>query len=192
MIALAIVIAALLLIALLRVGVRGEYGESGVSLYAHIGPVRLRILPAKEKREKKAKKKPKEKEKKPGTLADFRSLLPDILKALGRFRRRLLIKKLVLYYEAAGDDPASTAINFGRLSAGLGALFPLLDYYFRIRRRDIRTTVNFAKDEPYIYVSATLSLAVWEIVYIAAGLLLALLRKNTEKPKTGKEVKENG
>ena len=192
MIALAIVVAVLLGIALLRVGVLGEYGESGVRLRVFVGLVRVRILPAKEKKPKKVKKKKKEKEKKPKKLADFRDMLPDIIKALGRFRRRLLIKKLVIYYEAAGDDAAKTAISYGRLSAGISSVIPVLEYYFRIRHRDIRTAVNFQRDKPYIYVSAALSIAVWEILYIALGLLFALLRKNTEKTKNGKEVKENG
>ena len=195
MIALVIVVAVLLIIALLRVGVLFEYGESGVGLRVFVGPVRIGILPSKKKvkKPKKPKKEKKEpEENKQGKLAGFRELLPAIFKALGRLRRRLLIKKLVIYYEAAGDDPASTAIHFGYASAGAGALIPVLEHYFRIRHRDIQTAVSFVSSEPYLYVSAVLSLAVWEVIYIGFGVLAAVLRKNTAKTKNGKEVKENG
>ncbi len=200
MIPLYIVLGVLLLIALLRVGVSAEYGEDGLTARAYVGPVPITLYssqPRKPKKEKPKKKKKAKKEKeaeepaaeKPGKLAELKKMLPAIKKALSRLRRRLLVNELTVYFIAAGSvDPAKAAMSFGYASIGYGVIEPILDKAFKIRKRDLRTAVNFVADEPYIYVKIRLSLAVWEVLTIAAalsGLLLSSMKRSTSTRKAG-------
>ena len=174
-----------LIISLIRIGVSVEYSDEGLTAKAHAGPISITLYPMEEKADKKEKKKkPKEKDKagQPGVFSQLKSMLPAIKKALSRLRRKLLIKELTIYFLAAGEDPAQAAMMFGGVSAGYGAVTALLENNFRIKKRDLRANVDFDADEPYIYVKAKLSLAVWEAVYVGFGLVWSMAK--TRNPKT--------
>ena len=183
MIVLAIVLAVFILLALMRLGLYVEYSGDGTSVLLMVGPMPVRIFPKKEKRErreirkirkkeKKAKKKAEEqKTKKPGGLKGFLDKLPIIIKGLGRFRRRLLIKKLTLRFISAGSDPSKAALMFGASNAAFGAILPIFENAFRIKRRDYGFSTDFEADVPSIYVNAAISLAVWEAVYVILAIL---------------------
>jgi len=229
MIVLAIILAILTLIALLRFGVSVEYGESGVFVTVLVGPLSLKVLPsvekpisekkkakleareeekARKKAEKKAQKKAEkearkkaEKEagkkledKKPGVLKTVLDLLPAVKNMLGRLRRRLLIKRLIIYYSVANDDPYKAAFTFGAANAAIGVLVPFLENNFRIRKRDFRAFPNFHEAQQSIYINAAISLAVWEVFYMAFAILPAgvriLLNKNITTDR--KDGKKNG
>ena len=198
MTALIIVFAVLLLLALLRVGAHLEFSDEGLSVKATCGFVRINLYPAKsksvdkkKKRKKKPDKKKKAKEKKPGLAADFPVILKAIKNVFSRFRRRLLVKQLVLYYTAAGDDAYKTAMSFGIASAAFSGIIPALEALFRIKNRDVREFVDFMDTKPRIYFKMIISLAVWEVFYIAAASLPVLLRKSGKKQLERKE-NENG
>jgi len=200
MTALFIVLAVLLLTALLRIGLNVEYGVAGLTVKVKLGPFLLRVIPKKKKRprparqskdkqEKKRKKKKKkagaeqkekdkEKETKqngPGGLAELEQMLPMIKKALGRFRRRFLIKRLTVIFTAAGNDASVTAKIYGSANVAVGMLDPILANTFRIRRRDFRAYVDFIAQKPTVYIKAVVSLALWEVVYIMLALLPLIL-----------------
>ena len=206
MTALAIIIAILVLIALLRLGVSAEYGADGFAVSATAGPFSVPLFPRKEKpgkagkkalkkaKAKKKKKKEKPKKERPGGLDAFLAMVPPIKKALSRVKRRLLIKKLTIHYTAAGDDPAMAALYSGAANAAFGALAPILDNNLRIKSRDMRARADFISGEQAIYVNAAISMAVWEAVYIAFAMLPLLLgsaRKKTEATER-KEGKKDG
>ena len=203
MIALAIVVSILILLALLRFGVSVEYSADGLVVKILAGPLRLKAFPKKEKivsaskeakrkarkeekDRKKAEKKEKAKteEKKPGAMGTVLELLPAIKKTLGRLRRRLLIKRLVIHYTVAGDDPYKTAMTFGNVNAAIGVVLPVLEKAFRIRRRDFRAVADFSSSQQGIYINAAISLAVWEAVYIVFAILPAGIRVLTNKGTT--------
>jgi len=205
MTALAIILAILLVIALLRFGVSVEYSGDGFTASARIGFLTLRLYPRKpkkekrtearktrKKKEKKAKEEPEE--KKPGGLKPLLDMIPAVKKLLHRLRRRLCINRLTILYTAAGEDPASTAMAFGASNAAIATVFPVIARSFRIRRRDIRTYADFDLKEPVIYINAAISLAVWEALYIITAVVPALLRyAGKAKSRTGrKDEKENG
>ena len=212
MIALAIIVFILVLAALLRIGIIAEFGEDGALVYARIGPFKRKLFPQKEKTGKRAerkaakaalkkaeRKKKKElakaaaaDEKKPGLLKDLKEMLPAVKQTLSRLRRRLLVKKLTVWYLAAGEDAAKTAMTYGNISVAFGAFTPLLENSFKIKRRDFRTAVDFIGTQPKIYVSVHISLAVWECVYIALGMVSVLLKKLPAKSTKRKEAKQNG
>ncbi len=53
---------------------------------------------------------------------------PGLYRALGQLRRRLTISLMRIDYSIGGaSDPAEAAIRYGIVSAGGGALFPLLN-----------------------------------------------------------------
>jgi hypothetical protein len=212
MIVLAVILAFLLMLALLRFGVNVEYGGDSVTVSALAGPLTMRVYPVKELTEKQAekaarkakkaaakrrRKKEKEKEKpkeekpamKPGSLKLVFKAVSAVTKALKRLRRRLLIKKLTIYYTAGGKDPTKTAMAFGASNAVFGTLLPLFDSAFRVRERDLQAAADFDAEESGVYVNAEVSLAVWEAVYIGFAfvpvlLRYVMLRDNKSKDKT--------
>jgi hypothetical protein len=203
MIAAAIILAVLLLLSFLRIGVIAEYGDfsedtgsgaedtdgspSDIRAFAVAGPLKFKLYPTnKVEKEKHPKKKSKEGAAKAGRLASLKEQIPAIKTLLSRLRRKLLIRELTIYYMAAGDDPAAAALWFGGANIGYGFLTALIENNFRIKKRDFRASVSFEKTEPYIYVRARLSLAVWEAIYVAWALLKSFLRRD----KTATEIRK--
>ena len=183
MIIVAIVIAVFILLALIRLGLYVEYDGDGTSVLLMVGPLPLQIYPKKEKRERqeirKARKKEKkalkkaeeQKTKKPGGLKGFLDKLPIIIKGLGRFRRKLLVKKLTVRFVSADADPSKAALVFGASNAAFGAILPVFENAFRIKRREYDFSADFEAVQPSIYVKAAISLAVWEAVYVMLAIL---------------------
>jgi len=128
---------------------------------------------ARKKAEKKAGKKAGKKtdEKKPGALKTVLELLPAVKTTLSRLRRRLLIKRLVIHYTVAGDDPFKVAQTYGAASAAIGPIVAVLESSFRIKRRDFRAIPDFFSAQQSIYINAAISLAVWEALYIVFAML---------------------
>lgn len=213
MIALAIVVAVLVLIAMLRVGVSVEYSVDGFCARARVGPASFGVYPRKEKPEKvspaksktkkekkkkvkKDKKKEKEKpeEKAPGKLEYLLVIIKSAGTALSRLRRRLLIKRLTLRLVAGSEDPSKTALMFGGAHAAYSTVGNFLRKHFRVRRSDLGASADFEASEPAVYAKAVISIAIWEVIYIAFALLPIL----TKKPKAPvskqdrKEEKKNG
>jgi len=193
MLALAIIAAALILIALLRFGVIVEYGEEGFHLWAKAGFLKFKLLDDdKEKKLKKKKEKPKKernfKEMLPGSLSGFMDAIKTVLKALGRLKRRLLIKQLTLYYTSAGEDPAKTAMQFGAANAVIGVMVPEIKKNFRVKRIDLRTWFDFTSTEQKIYAKVTISIAVWEVFYVLFALLPLVTAIFKRKPSNTNKV----
>jgi len=210
MIALAITVSVIVLIALLRFGVIVEYVEDGFFMWVKAGFLKIRLLDDKEKKPKKKKKKKKKPKKErnikdllPGSLSEFSFAVKTVLNALSRFKRRLLIKQLTLYYTSAGEDPANTALQFGAANAIIGNLVPLIKKNFRVKRLDLRTWFDFTTPEQKIYAKIILSIAVWELIYVFFALLPLITNifkkspatvKNSEmiNDKERKDGKDNG
>jgi len=213
MLALAIVLAVLVLIALLRFGVIVEYSEIGFELWVKAGFIKFKtvgedvtnkrkIKELRKKLRKNIKKKIKRdnaylKDMIPGSMGEFMDTLKAVFNMLGRFKRRLLIKQLTLYYISAGEDPANTALQFGAANAVFEGIMPQIKKNFRVRRLDMRAGFDFTSGQQKIYAKAILSIAVWEAVYAIIALfpiIIAIFKKmpkrnksrantNTEKPE---------
>ena len=206
MLALGIILAVLIFLALVRVGVRAEYSEEGILIQLKIAAFFFTVYPREKKekkRDKKKEKKPKgkktaeaaagdkPKEKKGGTAELIKKLLPEAVKALKKFKRKICIKTLKIYYTAASPDPAKTALSFGYASAGAGAISAVFENNFKVCRRDIRTSFSFTETKPKVYADLILTLAVWEILYIAMPFafrtLKLLVGSANSKAQQGKE-----
>jgi hypothetical protein len=203
MIALLIVATALVLLCLIPVGARVVYDHTGAKALLLVGPVSVCLYPRPpkaqkaEKKAKKAKKtgskkqkrdqsstEPKEKEPLGGKLPLFRQLLSLGLKALGCLRRKLILKNLTvcLTVGGQGEDPAGSGVTYGRAWAAVGALIPVLENTFKIRKRDIRVNIDFTSSETVIYADGSILLRVGDILWIAVfygiqGLKLFLKHK---------------
>lgn len=174
----------LLLLLCLPAGVHLRYSAAGMALKLVYGPIRLRLLPANGKKKKKKEKKPKEKPapkepepvknateapKKGGNLKDLMEYVPIGLDLLNAIRRRLLMRKLVLLVNLAGNDPCDLALLYGKANAGVAGALPLLERCFRIRHRDVQVFCDFTADSTEVYAEL-------EIVACPARLLAVLLR----------------
>ena len=188
MIVLFVILAILVIVAILRLGVNVRYDEEGLFVSVFAGPVRITVIPRKKKdpdsKKKKKKEMPKEAEeeeeekKKGGTVRKLLDIISAVSECLRRFRKRLLVNELTLRYCAAGGpDPAKAAMSYGYINAAAGIVSGPLDMLFRIKKKDISTSVDFSAEEPLVFAKLKLSLSVWEILYIAAGLDIKKLKK---------------
>ncbi|MCL2226959.1 MAG: DUF2953 domain-containing protein [Oscillospiraceae bacterium] len=184
MIALGIIVAALLIIALIRFGVSVEYSSEGIVAFARAGFLRFKLFP----QDKKRVKKDKPEKKFGGSVSNFFEMVPPIRSTLSRIRRRLLIKKLTIHFTSAGEDASKTAMAYGAANAAIGMLTPILENNFRIRRRNFSVSSDFLEQQQSIYVNAAFSLAVWEAVYIVFALfpLIKILFKSKPVKKRWK------
>jgi len=188
MLVLGIIFLVLLSLALLRFGFIVEYGELGVSMWAKVGFLKFSLSGDDKEKKPKKKKKKKDKDKAsslkmPGSLSGFLEILKVLKNALGRFKRRLLIKELTVYYSSAGEDAAKVAMTYGSVNAVLGFIVPVFDRHFRIKKRDLRAFVDFESDSPKIYAKARVSIAVWEVFYVLFALFPLLKTLSSGKAR---------
>ena len=181
----------LVLLAYLPLGVTLRYDSDGPLARVIAGPIRIQVFPGKkknkdkgEKKEKKAKKQKaepvettvpsdqtasttaaqKEKEKKGGSITDFLPLVKIVLNFVGEFRRKLRINRLDLNLVMAGGDPCDLATNYGKAWAALGNLWPKLEEWFIIKKRDVRVQCDFEGDQTLITARIELTITLGRIL----------------------------
>lgn len=216
------VLLVILLLLLVRVGCRVDYSADGLYLWLKIAGFRFVILPKKpltpeqeakkqqREKEKKAKKaaekaaKQKAKEeakargeatdkKKPGDLVWLLQFVRPVLTALGRLRRKLRVEHLKVDYAIGGaDDPAQAAIRYGQVSAGGGALFPLLNAALDVRDWDVDLHVDFLEEKTKVALSATATYRIGQLLAIVISLgasALAIYWKHKKQTESEEEFK---
>ena len=157
LLALVLLIVVLLLI---PVKIRISYADGALVLRVQYGPVKLQLFPMEKQKEDKKKKpsKPKEKKEKPEKkkkpkakinreqiLYALENLPPILGRALRRTGRSIRIEPLKVHLLVAGNNPADTALLYGRLEAALGAGLPILHSVMRIREQDIQLFLDFTE-----------------------------------------------
>ncbi|MBQ7254651.1 MAG: DUF2953 domain-containing protein [Oscillospiraceae bacterium] len=184
MIAALIALAAIALLLFLPLGARAEYKDD-LRVWLCIGPLRLTLYPAKKKKPKKPKaekpkkeEKPKEeKEKKPlppvRTLLDYASLALDLL---GRLWRRICIRELTIRATFGGADAGDAAIGYGRAWAAIGAVTPILERAFRIKKRNLSAEYDPECKEIRLYACAQATINLFAILQIAFRALSGWLK----------------
>ena len=118
------ILGVLIVIGCIPVGVRAVYdGDAAVYLTVLGIPIRLYPMKKKEKPQKTEAEAPKEKKKfQIPPRAQLEEYLHLLLEVLGRFRRRLVVRKLKLHAVFGGNDAADAALNYGRAWAAMGNL----------------------------------------------------------------------
>lgn len=180
----------LVLLAVLPLGVSVRYNSEGVLVRIIAGPVRFTVFPMKKKEKKeKPKKKAPSKEKKAaattpakkkesgGSLLDFLPLVRVALDFLGDFRRKLRIHRLELKLILAGDDPCDLATNYGRAWAALGNLWPKLEEWFEIRKRNVEIECDFTASEMLVIARLDLSITLGRLISLAVVYAVRALKE---------------
>lgn len=206
-----ILLAVVLVIVLLcrtRVGVWAAYSrEGGLRLDARAGPLRIHILPAKEKKPEKPKKPQKPKKPKPEgkklsfTLEDvkdaLRSLLPPLGRALRRTGRGIRVKPLRVSLTLGGqEDPAAAARLCGEIQAAVWTGMPELERLMDIPDPRIRVDADFTAPAPAVEAEAGVTLRIGTLLAVGFGLAVPALRwflrfrKRNRPPKEKKAEKD--
>ena len=172
------------LLCLLRLGVRASWGgETRVT--AILGPVRLQLVPKKEKKPKKAKP-PKEKADKPkrdrkplpkpgreDIREAIRLMLPALKKALRKLGQGIRVDPLRISLILGGkNDPADAAEKFGYLQAAIWSGMPQLERWMHIPDPRIHTDVNFDAEKTEVSGEAAVTLRLGTLFAMGFALLI--------------------
>ena len=179
----------LFLLAILPLGVSVIYNADGPLIRVVAGILKIKVFPGKKKdpdrppKEKKKKEKKskdiskknadkktavkKQDSKKGGSVTDFIPFVQLAFDFLVDFRNKLRLNCLELNVIMAGGDPADLAINYGKAWAALGNLWPKLETWFVIRKRDVQIQCDFEGSETTVYARLDLT--------ITLGRLLSLV-----------------
>ena len=195
-------------LAMIPLGVSARYDEAGPLVRVIAGPVRLTVFPSRKKEKKTegkktAKKKTRnssdastgenkgeadktENTTKGGSFSDFLPMIQVALDFLGEFRRKLRVDRFDLKLIMAGDDPCDLAVNYGRIWAAVGNLFPLLERAFVIKKRNVEVECDFASEETLVTARLDLTITLGRLLSLAVRYGIRALReflkiKNTRK-----------
>lgn len=196
---LGIVVLALVLVSLIRVGVRVQYAQNRLEVGLLAGPVKITLFPRKAKKPKKPKKakpakakkaKPKQKPKTVGEILELvKQLLPVAIDAAGQLKRKIRIDAFFLDVVTASADPARAAVDYGRLNGALGMFWPLVEQNFKVKEWRIRTNVDFTTEHPSVSLRAAATLTVGQIIALGVPLALKVLPILTPS-KNGKSSRQ--
>lgn len=213
--ALLIVLGILILLALIPLGAHVRYDSEGPYVAIIAGPVKIQLLPKKQKKKKdkkekkpkkKKEKKPKEqkpkedkpKEKKPigGLIKDFYPFVQLGFSFLGCFFRKLKVKILTLHVGFGGaGDAAKAAINYGRAWAAIGTLMPKLRKALNIKKENVSASCDFTSDEMRIYAELKLVFLLGDLIgmalrygFRALKLYLAMKKRHKQEKTSDKAV----
>lgn len=178
---LGVLLALLAAVLLIPAALRATYEQGVLTVRVRWGPVRRTLWPAPEKpaprgkkRSSRAKKKAenaKKTEKRKLTreqlLYALETLPPILGRALKRTGRRVRIAPLKLHLLVAGEDPADTALLYGRIQAALAAGLPVLHRLVRIREQDIQLFLDFQTEQLDCIADVGVSIRLFDALAIA-------------------------
>ena len=183
-----IALAIIVLLAIMPLGVSVRYDENGPLVRIIVGFIRLTVVPAKKKpkSEKKPKKEkvkktkkpkqekpaepqpPKTQEQKPagGSVMDFLPLVKTALDFLSDFRWKLRVNRLELKLIMAGGDPCDLASNYGKAWMALGNLWPRLESFMVIKKRDVEIECDFVNDQTRVIARVDLTITLGRLLHV--------------------------
>lgn len=199
-----ILLAIFLVVQLSRVGVRLAFGEE-FRVMLRLGPIRMQVVPKKETAKKKPKKdkatkKKKEKPKKEMPKITARAVLdslPELWRILKKGLRmtfhRVRVAPMDISAVIGGDDPADTALLYGRLSTAMYTAMPMLQELVHMPDPHIHLEPELQGGETRISGEVGVSFLIWDLTVIgfACGVPLIhwLLRLRKQPPKAENDTK---
>lgn len=198
---LGIVVLALALVSLIRVGVRAEYVQNRLEVRLLAGPVKITLYPRKAKKPRKAKQQKAqaapEAEKKLPPLEELiplaKQLLPMAVEAAGRLRNKVRIDLFDLDVTVASTDPVRTAVNYGKLNMAIGMFWPLVEQNFKVKEWHIRTQMDFVAEHATAELHGTATLTIGQIIVLgvwAASKILPILSQQKNGKKFPQETQK--
>lgn len=183
-----IALAVLILLAVLPLGIRLIYRSEGLKIQATVSFLHFRIWPRKKKQKKekpeKQKKTPAQKqsepvpeEKKGGSLKDFLPLVKLGLKMLNTVRQKLRVDRLTVHITMAEEDPCDLAVHYGMANSALGALWPALEQWLVIKKRDVQIGCDFNAEETLVTADVQITITLGRLLVIAAVYGVKLLQE---------------
>lgn len=179
----------IVLILQIPVRVRFTYDQGDLTLRLRFGLVKMQLFPPPEKPEKREEKNPeepkkkKEKPKKPRAKLSREQIfyalekLPPILgRALKRTGRSIRIEPLKVWLLVAGNDPADTAVLYGRLEAALAAGLPALRNVIKIRDEDVRLYLDFTEQQMDCIADVGIALRPWSLATTGVRALASFIK----------------
>ena len=183
--------------------------DGTLQVWAGLGPVSLRVFPLKPGKKKSSKKektqaaekdsgknKKKAKTSKGKTPFSFEVVCDYIrlaAEALGKLRRRLVLKNLSCHLKIASADAAKTAITYGEVTGAVSVLYPVLERNLRIRQTDISVDADFEGSKWDILADVTLAVCPLRMLIAACILGLYFLKiQRKRKRLANAKVKKGG
>lgn len=180
--ALLIVLGILSLLAILPLGGAVRYDGGGARAYMVLGPIKLLLYPRKAKESKpknKKEKKPKparekapepqskEKESTGGSVKKFIPFVKLGLSFLNELRWKLRVNRLDLKVVLAAEDPADLALSYAGANAALGSLWPLLEQFLRIRKRNVSVQCDFEAEQTLVFANVKITITLGRTLALA-------------------------
>lgn len=184
------------LLLFLRVGMDVTVAEI-TQVKLRIGPLRMQLLPKKEKKKTdvqpkkpKAKKTKADKPKKPKPkigLAEVergvQMMLPALKKALGKTRRSVRIHPMNLHVIFGGYDPAEVAKTYGWAQALMWSVMPEAERLLVLPDPHIRLDTDFHADHTLVRGEFGLSIRIGSLLNILMMLLIPAVKWYKSLPK---------
>ena len=200
-----ITLAILFLLAILPLGVSVIYDAGGPLIRVVAGPIKLKVFPGKKKdpdappKEKKKKKKAEVKKseekkavkstnkKKGGPISDFFPFVTLAFDFLLDFRNKLRVNCLELKIIMAGGDPADLGIKYGKAWAAIGNLWPRLETWFVIKKRDVEVECDFVGSDTSIYARLDLTITLGRLLSLVVRYAIRAVKEyfNFRKKRKG-------
>ena len=202
----------LFLLAVLPLGVSVRYDSDGPLARIIAGPFRPQIFPTKKKpkeeKAQKGKKAPKKAtkessapadtateksatpaapaEKKGGSIADFLPLVWTVLDFLTDFRRKIRVNRLEVNLVMAGGDPCDLATNYGKAWAALGNLWPRLEEWFVIKKRDVRIQCDFEGSDTLVTARLDITITLGRVLSLGVRYGIRAIKELIKIKNKGK------
>lgn len=187
-----IVLAALVLLAMVKVSVRVTYDEKKLRVELLIFRFKM-VLLGDDKTEKpeKPKKEKTKKEKRPSVRSESKQQKPkekknilqnpwvqavleywrELLALVGRVLTTPTLDVLRLQLWVGGGDSEKCAMTYGRVCAILGGVLPVVENTFGIRKRQIAVWCCYDRDAIDVSAEAAITVKIYEVFALVFALL---------------------
>ena len=187
-----IVLAALVLLAMVKVGVRVTYDEKKLRVELLIFRFKMVLLgDDKPEKPEKPKKEKTKKDKRPSVRSESKQQKPkekknilqnpwvqavleywrELLALVGRVLTTPTLDVLRLQLWVGGGDSEKCAMTYGRVCAILGGVLPVVENTFGIRKRQIAVWYCYDRDAIDVSAEAAITVKIYEVFALVFALL---------------------
>ena len=187
-----IVLAALVLLAMVKVGVRVTYDEKKLRVELLIFRFKMVLLgDDKPEKPEKPKKEKTKKDKRPSVRSESKQQKPkekknilqnpwvqavleywrELFALLGRGLTTPTLDVLRLQLWVGGGDSEKCAMTYGRVCAILGGVLPVVENTFGIRKRQIAVWCCYDRDAIDVSAEAAITVKIYEVFALVFALL---------------------